>query len=749
MFQNLKIGRRLTIGFAALTVLLIVLGAFAAQRMGSVQKTVQEITGQSVPAIRDMGKLATMLAEYRVSERGLVASYQDASKAAEYSAELEDGARDFSELAHRLEPTIIGAQEQQLFDDVLGKAERYFDNSRQLVEALAVGDFSPAERAGDLRQATADAVGVLLDYNIQDLDKAVAAQQAAYKLNLTAITVLLLVAVLIAGVFAFFTTRSIVRPLNDVLGVANAVSQGDLEHTIAHADQSEIGQLARAMRGMVVTLRGFADAQSEMARQHDLGAIDHRMAADQFPGAYGRMAGDINELVNAHIAVKMRAVAIVGDYARGDLSEDMERLPGQKAQVTAAVDAVKASTQAVTAEIKMLVDAAVAGDFSRRGDAERFEFVYRDAIEGLNSLMATADQGLNGIGALLLAVAEGDLHQRADESLPGHFGRLASDANLTVEKLSEIVGQIRQGSDAISSAASQIAAGNDDLSRRTEQQAASLEETASSMEELTSTVRQNAENARQANQLALGAAEVAGVGGEVVGRVVTTMTGINESSRKIVEIISVIDGIAFQTNILALNAAVEAARAGEQGRGFAVVASEVRSLAQRSAAAAKEIKTLIDDSVSKVEDGSVLVDQAGKTMNEIVRSVQRVTAIIADISAASQEQSTGIEQVNQVITHMDEGTQQNAALVEEATAAARSLEQQSGQLVQTVAAFRLDVDPYHQRLPAASIGPIHELTGAIRTSGRSASAQPELGSARGMRVPPKAAAGNDQHWEEF
>src|SRR5690606_17437878 len=268
------------------------------------------------------------------------------------------------------------------------------------------------------------------------------------------------------------------------------------------------------------------------------------------------------------------------------------------------------------------------------------------------------------------------------------------------EKLSEIVGQIRQGSDAISSAASEIAAGNDDLSRRTEQQAASLEETASSMEELTSTVRQNADNARQANQLAIGAAEVAEVGGEVVGRVVTTMTGINESSRKIVDIISVIDGIAFQTNILALNAAVEAARAGEQGRGFAVVASEVRSLAQRSAAAAKEIKTLIDDSVEQVENGSALVGQAGKTMGEIVTSVKRVTDIIADISAASQEQSTGIEQVNQVITHMDEGTQQNAALVEEATAAARSLEQQSQHLVQTVAIFRMEADAGQRHVSA-------------------------------------------------
>ncbi|MFN7183764.1 MAG: methyl-accepting chemotaxis protein, partial [Thermomonas haemolytica] len=239
------------------------------------------------------------------------------------------------------------------------------------------------------------------------------------------------------------------------------------------------------------------------------------------------------------------------------------------------------------------------------------------------------------------------------------------------------------------------------LSMRTEQQAASLEETASSMEELTSTVKQNADNARQANQLAIGAASVAESGGEVVQKVVSTMGDIQTSSRRIADIIGVIDGIAFQTNILALNAAVEAARAGEQGRGFAVVAAEVRSLAQRSAGAAKEIKQLITDSVVKVEEGSALVDQAGKTMGEIVGSVKRVTDIMADISAASQEQSSGIEQVNQAITQMDEGTQQNAALVEEASASAESMRQQAAALVEAVAAFRL-AQSGSARKPAAS-----------------------------------------------
>jgi methyl-accepting chemotaxis protein len=285
-------------------------------------------------------------------------------------------------------------------------------------------------------------------------------------------------------------------------------------------------------------------------------------------------------------------------------------------------------------------------------------------------------------------IASGDL-TLAVEADAAHDGSLLHSIKQMQAQLTSIVGKIKDSSDTIATASGQIAAGNQDLSSRTEQQASSLEETAASMEELTSTVKQNADNARQANQLAVSASEVAVRGGSVVGQVVNTMGSINASSKKIVDIIGVIDGIAFQTNILALNAAVEAARAGEQGRGFAVVASEVRSLAQRSAAAAKEIKTLIGDSVEKVAEGSKQVEEAGRTMDEIVGSVRRVTDIMGEITAASQEQTSGIEQINQAITQMDQVTQQNAALVEEASAAAQSLQEQAGSLSEVVGVFRL------------------------------------------------------------
>ena len=287
-------------------------------------------------------------------------------------------------------------------------------------------------------------------------------------------------------------------------------------------------------------------------------------------------------------------------------------------------------------------------------------------------------------------VADGDLSTQVVIRSGDETGQLMGALKTMNDNLHHIVTQVRNGTGTIASASGEIARGNMDLSSRTEQQAGSLEETASAMEQLTSTVRQNADNARQANQLAVSASDVARQGGNVVGQVVDTMGAINASSKKIVDIIGVIDGIAFQTNILALNAAVEAARAGEQGRGFAVVASEVRSLAQRSAAAAKEIKTLIDDSVEKVGNGSKLVQQAGVTMDEVVASVRRVTDIVSAISGASQEQSAGIDEVGRAITLIDEGTQQNAALVEQSAAAAQSLQDQADQLMQVVSIFKLE-----------------------------------------------------------
>ena len=430
---------------------------------------------------------------------------------------------------------------------------------------------------------------------------------------------------------------------------------------------------------------------------------------------------------------------------------------------------------AVEQEVATVVTAAADGDFTRRMDLEGKDGFFKQLGESINKLMDTASVGLDEVVRVLGALAKGDLTETIENEYHGTFGRLKDDSNQTVEQLTDIVTQIKGSTDAINTAAREIAQGNADLSSRTEEQASSLEETASSMEELTSTVKQNAENARQANQLAMGASDVAVRGGVVVKQVVDTMSSISDSSKKIVDIISVIDGIAFQTNILALNAAVEAARAGEQGRGFAVVATEVRNLAQRSAAAAKEIKTLIEDSVGKVDAGTKLVDQAGKTMEEIVTSVKRVTDIMSEITAASQEQSSGIEQVNQAITQMDEVTQQNAALVEQAAAAAESLEEQARNLAEAVATFKLSEDSAEpafverrapgrptnvERLPTAKPLPKSASKPAAAPSARGASrAGTVVPAAKKAVVADKAEApvkarkvanaGDEDEWQEF
>ncbi|OQP83148.1 chemotaxis protein [Xanthomonas phaseoli pv. syngonii LMG 9055] len=555
-----------------------------------------------------------------------------------------------------------------------------------------------------------------------------------------------LLVVMLSGTLGLLITRSLTRPLSRATRAAEAIAEGKLDNAVHSDAGDETGRLLQAMDTMQSQVRNLITAQLDMAKRHDAGQVSFRMDAGTFPGDYGRMAGDTNALVDSHIQVTARLAQIMGRYAIGDLSDDMDALPGEQAKLTQTMAQVKHNLAAMNRQIKQLAQAAAAGDFSARGDAAQFQYDFRIMVESLNQLMATADSSLQALSGMLQAIAAGDLTARMDGQFQGVFAQMRDDANATVTQLAGIVGHIQTSAVSINAAASEIAAGNNDLSQRTEQQAANLEETAASMEELTSTVKQNAEGARQANQLAIGAASVASQGGEVVGKVVDTMAGIQASSKKIADIISVIDGIAFQTNILALNAAVEAARAGEQGRGFAVVASEVRTLAQRSSAAAKEIKDLIGDSVQRVTDGSQLVDQAGRTMAEIVSSVQRVTDIMGEISAASQEQSAGIEQVNLTVTQMDEATQQNAALVEEATAAARAMEEQAQQLTEAVAVFKVDANaPVARRLSAIAGAARHQRP-ATRPVARAA-----LAAATPQRVAVSATTSTvgDGNWQEF
>jgi len=381
-------------------------------------------------------------------------------------------------------------------------------------------------------------------------------------------------------------------------------------------------------------------------------------------------------------------------------------------------------------QIQGLIDGAVAGQLDSRIETDQFEGFLLNVGEGINRLMDAVVEPVQETRRVISGLADGDLTQSMNGEFGGEFAELRDAVNATMSKLLSMVNEIGTASGTIASAANEISQGTADLSQRSEEQASSLEETASSMEELTGTVRQNADNAREANQLANSARDEATKGGEVVGKAITAMSEINQSSKKIADIIGVIDEIAFQTNLLALNAAVEAARAGEQGRGFAVVAAEVRNLAQRSASAAKEIKSLINDSVEKVTEGSKLVDQSGATLEEIVGSVKKVSDIIAEIASAGQEQASGIDQINKAVTQMDEMTQQNAALVEEAAASSEAMNDQAVALDDLIGFFKTGENT---RRPAA---PAQHAT-------RSASARP----ASARRSASKDNGGGE--WEEF
>ncbi|MBI3479052.1 MAG: Tar ligand binding domain-containing protein [Nitrosomonadales bacterium] len=694
--NNLTIKTRLIAVICFLSALLVGIGSYGLWGLSRSNEGLRSVYEDRTVALGQLDIIVRRLLNNRLAIANSLLDQDNPDKVKQFTDEIDSNIEIIGKNWEAYMATYLTPEEKKLADKFAEDRKKFVgEGLRPAQAALRKNDFKLANEIRTtkiipLYPAVRESLDALIKLQLEVAKSEYEQSVSRYNTSRIVAISLILLGIALAALMGFMLVRGIGRGLQSAIGVAEKIARGDLSSQISIASHDEIGKLLVAMQTMQHSLNGFVAAQGVMAKKHAEGWISDRMDASKFPGSYGKMADELNELVASHIAVKMKVVEVITQYAKGDFSRDMDRLPGEKAKITAAMDAVKTALLGISNEIKVLAEAGAKGDFSKRGDADKYEFMFREMLRDMNTLIETCDVGFHDVVRVAEALAKADLTQTIAKDYPGLFGQTKDAVNTTVTNLRELVNQIKDATDTINTASKEIAAGNSDLSQRTEEQASSLEETASSMEELTSTVKQNAENAKQANQLAKGASDVAGKGGAVVGQVVTTMDQINESSRKIVDIISVIDGIAFQTNILALNAAVEAARAGEQGRGFAVVAGEVRNLAQRSAAAAKEIKTLIGDSVEKVEGGSKLVAQAGQTMEEIVSSIRRVTDIMSEITAASSEQSQGIEQVNTAITQMDEVTQQNAALVEEAAAAAESLQEQAQNLTVSVATFKMD-----------------------------------------------------------
>ncbi len=578
--------------------------------------------------------------------------------------------------------------------------------------------------------------------------------------------VLMVVALGLSMVLAWLCSKAITGPIRTAMTVANGIAAGDLSADIEIKSHDETGQLLQSMKTMQAKLTDVieSDVQSlvDAARSGDL---SQRITLDGKEGFYEKLSTGVNDLVDVSDRVVNDTVQVFGAMAKGDLRTTIEtEYQGAFDQLKRDANAtVNTLSAVIEQDIQVIVDSARNGDLSQRIDLEGKTGFYEHLSAGVNELVSISEQVINDTIQMFSAMAIGNLTKTIDAQYEGSFGQLKHDANSTVAKLIKVVGEIQIATNSVSVSADEISKGNTDLSQRTEEQASSLEETASSMEEMTSAVRQNADNAEQASQLASAAQEQAEKGGSVVNQAVVAMGEINTSSRKISDIISVIDEIAFQTNLLALNASVEAARAGDQGRGFAVVASEVRNLAGRSATAAKEIKDLIEDSVSKVQDGSRLVNESGEMLGGIVDGVKKVSSVVSEIAGASKEQSTGIEEVNKAVMQMDELTQQNAALVEQAAAASESLGEQTQSLHQMMDFFkvadsdRVDDDMLAQR-PVNDVAVSAPSAGERRSQARPWAA-PKQSQAASPAMPepqPKlaaAAAGggtaDDDEWQEF
>lgn len=700
---KLKVSRRFAILISIITLGFVIYGAWSFKAMHDLQ-----ING---PLYRHIAQEKDLIADVLPPAEYIIESYlvsfqllnTNDRKEQEYLLARFKTLNDEYDSRHKFwSKQGLGGELESLFLQQSYESAQAFYNTafNEFIPAILKGDRTTALSVLPHLNQTYAAHRLAIDKIIPLLKQSAIADEtmASARIKRANLVSLLILIVSLLGVTAVtvFIARGMFSAIGgepiELIDIMQRIARGDLSVRIPlRADDKT--SLLHAIKAMRNELRSIL-LEVELAVKHmGKGDFSHEIYLSERLGFDRTICSSLNSLREGLRQTiggsPEEVVAVAKRIAAGDLTVAVEACDGDEDSILAAMAGMKESLHSMIDEVREVVLAFANGNFSYNVDETTRQGCAKTFTGLLNALNRIAYEGLSDISRVATSVAHGDLTRHIEKEYPGLFGQTAQSINTTSEQLKVMIGHVVEIADTINQSATEIAAVNLERSQRSEEQAGNLEKTASSMNELACTVRKNAESAQQASQLALETSQVAIKGGEVVGEVVKTMSSIQESSHKVFDIIGVIDGLAFQTNILALNAAVEAARAGEQGRGFAVVASEVRSLAQRSAVAAKEIKQLISDSVEKVESGSRQVEDAGLTMNEIVTSVKRVTEIISEISEASLKQSSGIDQVNEAVTQMDDVIMQNFSLVQEAVNSAGALKGRATQLQQAIAAFQL------------------------------------------------------------